>query len=73
MDKNFVTKRLAYLKISSSSNKAAKIDEEKLIHSPLQSLQDKVKTLKAQADRVARSGAVLYAQLDKLQDDQQLS
>ncbi len=73
LDKDFVTKGLAYLKISSSCNKTAEIDGEKLIHAPLQSLQDKVKTLKAQADRVARSGAVLYAQLDKLQDDQQLS
>lgn len=49
------------------------MDGEKLIHASLQSLQGKVKALKAQADRVARSGAVLYVQLDKLQDDQQLS
>ncbi|GAA5094080.1 hypothetical protein [Bartonella acomydis] len=73
LDKDFVTKGLAYLQISSSSNKTAKMKGEKLIHTILQSLQDKIKTLKAQADRVTRSGAVQYAQLDRLRDDQQLS
>ncbi|WP_139412941.1 HlyD family type I secretion periplasmic adaptor subunit [Bartonella mastomydis] len=73
LDKDFVTKGLAYLQISSSNNKTAKIEGEKLIHATLQSLQDKVKALKAQADRVTRSGAVQYAQLDRLRDDQQLS
>ncbi|MBB4076713.1 hypothetical protein GGR08_001019 [Bartonella fuyuanensis] len=45
------------------------MDKEKFISAPLQSLQDKVKTLKTQADRIAHSGAILYAQLDKLQND----
>ncbi|QEE08995.1 HlyD family type I secretion periplasmic adaptor subunit [Bartonella kosoyi] len=73
LDTDFVTKGLSYLQIPASSSNTARLKGEKLIHATLQSLQDKVKTLKAQADRVTRSGAVQYAQLDKLQDDQQLS
>ncbi|MET3589385.1 multidrug efflux pump subunit AcrA (membrane-fusion protein) [Bartonella silvatica] len=65
LDKDFVTKGLAYLQVPDSSRKTAKMEGEKRIRATLQSLQDKVKTLKAQADRVMRSGAIQYAQLDK--------
>ncbi|WP_156850476.1 HlyD family type I secretion periplasmic adaptor subunit [Bartonella refiksaydamii] len=73
LDKDFVTKGLAYLQIPPSNNNTARIEGGKLISATLQSLQDKLKALKAQADRVMRSGATQHAQLDKLEDDLQLS
>ncbi|UTO27738.1 HlyD family type I secretion periplasmic adaptor subunit [Bartonella harrusi] len=74
LDKDFVTKGLAYLQdVPSSGNKTVRIEGEKLISATLQSLQNKLRALKAQADRVEHSGATQHAQLDRLEDDRQLS
>ncbi|WP_375665394.1 hypothetical protein [Bartonella sp. TT121SHDZB] len=73
LDKDFVTKGLAYLPVPPSGNQTARIEGEILISAALQSLQDKLRALKAQADRVERSGATQHAQLDRLEDDRQLS
>ncbi|WP_375686386.1 biotin/lipoyl-binding protein [Bartonella sp. AC331YNZD] len=61
LDKDFVTKGLAYLPAPPSGNTTARIEGEKLISATLQSLQDKLRALKAQADRVERSGATQHA------------
>ncbi len=68
-----MTKGLAYLPVPPSGNQTARIEGEILISATLQSLQDKLRALKAQADRVERSGATQHAQLDRLEDDRQLS
>ncbi|UNE54904.1 HlyD family type I secretion periplasmic adaptor subunit [Bartonella machadoae] len=73
LDKDFVTKGLAYLQVVPfSGNKTARMEGEKLISATLQSLQDKLRALKAQENRIERSGATQHAQLDRLEDDRQL-
>ncbi|WP_455482285.1 HlyD family type I secretion periplasmic adaptor subunit [Bartonella sp. B35(2025)] len=73
LDKDFVIKGLTYLPSFSSSSEKVVTEGKKLISATLQSLQDKLKTLQAQANRVARSGDIQYVQLSKLQDEYQLS